>query len=203
MSSLDDFKYHLPRYLTEEATKNLFEEIRNFPENIDGRLYTLKLNKENTIFQGDGIKNIPVISLPVENVFNAKVMVLSNTCDIDPQNKRHFNAQICYAPIISLDKYINVLKSNNLSTDAIEGHLKIIRKQEITQIFYLPYHPEIGGEAIVFLDRINNLDRRYIKEEQIPDLRLFTLSDYGFYLFLIKLSIHFTRLGEKIDRGIN
>jgi hypothetical protein len=30
---------------------------------------------------------------------------------------------------------------------------------------------------------------------------LFTLSNFGFYLYLLKLSIHFTRIQEKIDRS--
>lgn len=200
MSSLDDFKYHLPRYLTEESTKNLFEEIKKFPENIDNRIFTTKLKNEKTVFQGDGINDLPVISLPSDKSVNAKVMVLSNTCDIDPQNDRPFNAQVCYAPIFSLDKYKSLLEKS-LTAEAVEGHLRSVRNQEITQIFYLPYHPDIDGESIVFFDRINNLDRRFIAADQIPETRLFTLSDYGFYLFLIKLSIHFTRMGEKVERG--
>jgi len=200
MSSLDDFKYHLPRYLTEESIKHLFEEIRNFPDNIDGRMFTASLKDEKTMFQGDGISNLPVISLPSTNSISAKVMVFSNTCDIDPQNDRPFNVQICYAPIFSLDKYKTMLEQN-LSEEAVEGHLRSVKRQEITQIFYLPHHPDIEGESIVFFDRINNLDRRHIEADQIPEQRLFTLSDYGFYLFLIKLSIHFTRIGEKVERG--
>jgi hypothetical protein len=200
MRSLDDFKYHLPRYLTEESTKHLFEEIRNFPDNIDGRIFTTRLKDEKTIFQGDGISNLPVISLPSTNSINAKVMVFSNTCDIDPQNDRPFNVQICYAPIFSMDKYKAMLEQN-LSEEAVEGHLRSVKNQEITQIFYLPYHPDVEGESVVFFDRINNFDRRYIEADQIPKQRLFTLSDYGFYLFLIKLSIHFTRIGEKVERG--
>ncbi len=200
MSSLDDFKYHLSRYLTEDSTKKLFEEIENFPDNIDNRIYTTRLKCEKTVFQGDGIRDLPVISLPSVKSVNAKVMVFSNTCDVDPQNDRPFNSRVCYAPIFNLSKYKAMLEQN-FPEDSVEGHLRSVRNQEITQIFYLPYHPDIEGESIVFFDRINNLDRRHIKADQIPEQRLFTLSDYGFYLFLIKLSIHFTRIGEKVERG--
>lgn len=35
---------------------------------------------------------------------------------------------------------------------------------------------------------------------QIKQKKIFTLSNYGFYMFLVKLSIHFTRVREGVDR---
>jgi hypothetical protein len=85
--------------------------------------------------------------------------------------------------------------------ESIESHVEEIRKQEITQIFYLPKGCYLQNESIVFLDRIISckLDKELYEAKAVR--KIFTLSDYGFYMFLIKLSIHFTRLGEKIIRG--
>jgi hypothetical protein len=53
----------------------------------------------------------------------------------------------------------------------------------------LPKGCELKRESIVFLDRLNNGPLKSICEENIADIKLFTLSDYGFYFFIIKLSI--------------
>ena len=39
-----------------------------------------------------------------------------------------------------------------------------------------------------------------IERDKINYNRIFTLSDYGAYLFLLKLSIHFTRVQDKVER---
>lgn len=36
--------------------------------------------------------------------------------------------------------------------------------------------------------------------EKLTSERIFTLINYGFYLLLFKLSVHFTRIQEKVDR---
>lgn len=55
-------------------------------------------------------------------------------------------------------------------------------------------------DSIVFLDRVNNLPIDTLPHNEISEQRLFTLSDYGFYLFLFKLSIHFTRIRDAVSR---
>lgn len=100
---------------------------------------------------------------------------------------------------MSYDKYEALIKKN-YSLEAAEGHLKDLRSQYVTQALYLPKGGGLDYNAIVFFDRAISIP---INEESV-DLfcknRLFTLSDYGLYLFLLKLSIHFTRIQEKIDR---
>jgi hypothetical protein len=61
---LDDIKIYLPKYLSEEATVSLFRELASFPDNIDSRMYTIKLKDEQTIFQGDGLSELWVSDLP-------------------------------------------------------------------------------------------------------------------------------------------
>ena len=36
MTSLEDFKVYLPKYLTPESEKALYEELKKFPNNVDG-----------------------------------------------------------------------------------------------------------------------------------------------------------------------
>ncbi len=68
-------------------------------------------------------------------------------------------------------------------------------------MLYLPIGGSLGYEAVVFLDRINHCSNKSISRENISESRLFMLSNYGFYLFLVKLSIHFNRIQENVDRG--
>ena len=50
--------------MSEENYKTLLAELKSFPYNIDGRMYTSMLDK-NVIFQGDGLKKkkMPIIDL--------------------------------------------------------------------------------------------------------------------------------------------
>jgi hypothetical protein len=202
--NFEDLKLYLPKYLSDDSQKKLFSGLKDFPDNLDSRFYTTKLRGEPVIFQGDGIDNLIVLRLPDITKKEKACIVLSNTCDIDPNNKRNFPAQIVYSPIISLNDYIRkVLSKTNKSENQKEDHLKDIRSQRITQIFYLPEIQGTLDESIVFLDRIYNVDNSFVDRDTLDQQRLFSLSDYGAYLFLFKLSIHFTRIQDNVDRNSN
>ncbi|NJW54857.1 hypothetical protein, partial [Salinimicrobium oceani] len=131
----------------------------------------------------------------------AKSIILSNTCDIDPANKRNFPSRIVYAPIIELDKYRKTILSNSKKNpQQIESHIDASKKQEITQVFYVPSLGDKLKDSIVFLDRVCNLPNEAVEREKVTERRVFTLSDYGSYLFLLKLSIHFTRIQDQVER---
>ncbi|MBU0634459.1 MAG: hypothetical protein KKB82_03245 [Candidatus Omnitrophica bacterium] len=200
MESLDDFKLFLPKYLTPEDQKGLFEELKNFPANIDSRLYLEICRYDNIIYQGDGIDKLPVINLPDRRIEDVPVMVISNTCDIDPRNERMFKANICYCPIWKLKKYQEMLIKNGEKEAAVDEHIRRIKQQSITQIFYLPPSAVLKEEHIIFFDRINNCVSDYIKSEEVKERKLFFLSNLGLYLFVTKLSIHFTRINEGWSR---
>lgn len=199
--NIDDIKIYLPKFLSAESDRELFKGLKEFPENIDDRLYTTYLKDSKIIYQGDGIKDLLVVNLPQTEIKPAPGMIFSNTCDIELENQRNFPSQVVYAPIFNLEKYQTSLISNSRkSKDQILDHISSIKKQEITQIFYLPKLEGKLNESIVFLDRVNNVPNRTVDRESIPTKRLFTLSDYGAYLFLLKLSIHFTRIQDKVER---
>lgn len=197
--NLEELKIYLPKYLSGESEKLLFESLKEFPRNIDQRLYTNYLKKKPIIFQGDGLQNLLAINLPSTETKIVSGMIISNTCDIDTQNKRNFPSQIIYAPIIDFEKYEKSLRTK-LSHEKVESHLDAIKKQYVTQIFYLPSIPDKLKESIVFLDRVHNISNDYCDRRTLDSSRIFTLSDYGNYLFLFKLSLHFTRIQDKVER---
>ena len=201
MMPMEDIKSYLPKYLSEDNYKNLLKELKSFPKNIDQRLYS-KPQSPGTIFQGDGYKKFPYVDLLHLDLGSKEVkgIILSNTCDIDLDNTRPYSSSIMFAPIIEVAKYTETLMNRGVNPDIIDDHLKSIRKQSVTSILFLPRNSRIQ-ESIVFLDRIMNIDNSYICRDQLQSQRLFTLSDYGFYMLLFKLSVHFSRIQERVNRG--
>lgn len=201
MMQSDDLSKYLPKYLSVENYQSLLDELKSFPENIDKRLYTTSLEK-NILYQGDGYNSLPVVDMAHLELGckNKYGIIVSNTCDIDITNKRPYPSRIVYSPIFSLEKFLNLLKDNNIREDKIENCLSDIRHQRVTSIFYLPAVYEVP-ESLVFLDRLYNIENNYIDRSSLTQHRLFSLSDYGFYLFLFKLSVHFSRIRERVNRG--
>jgi len=76
-----------------------------------------------------------------------------------------------------------------------------MRKQLISSLSYLPKGSKLPDECVALLDHVNSCDVSVLTQENVVEKRLFSLSNYGFYLFLYKLSIHFTRVREAIDRS--
>lgn len=206
MIAFEEIKKYLPQYLSSVSQDKLFEDLKNFPENIiEKKFYSLKLGKDKTIFQGDGLEGILVVNLPDVNANRAPVLVISNTCDIDPSNKRISPTRMAYAPIFNVEKYENFLikdhvESERYSKKAIKDHIESIKKQYVSHIFYLPKGSKLQNDSIVFLDRLNNHPLIGNDNGDPGKIKLFTLSDYGFYVFLLKLTIHFARIREGIER---
>lgn len=201
MMPLDDLRVYLPKYLSAENYDQLISQLRDFPANIDKRIYTTGL-EPNIIYQGDALDDMPVVI--IDNlelgVKQRPCMIVSNTCDMDLANKRLFPTTIMYTPILQLDNYVKVLSQYGASEEKIKNHLSDVKSQKVSSMFYLP---SIGnlGESIVFLDRILNVSQRFINRDTVESRRLFSLSDYGFYLFVFKLSIHLSRIREGVNRG--
>lgn len=201
MMSILDIHAYLPKYLSEENYRNLLKELDSFPNNIDQRMYTTSL-PDNVIFQGDGYDSLPFVNLMrIEDGCKYRSgIVLSNTCDIAPENRRLYSSSIIYAPIMDLQKYVESLQVRNIQEDIIKNHIIDIRRQAITSMLFLPSNSKMP-DSIVFLDRVMSVDNSYISREQLNSKRLFSLSDYGFYMLLFKLSVHFSRIQEKVNRG--
>jgi hypothetical protein len=109
-------------------------------------------------------------------------------------------SRIMYAPILNFDTYEKSLRKN-FPNDRVDNHLKDIREQHVSQILFLPKGGNLAYDGIVFFDRAISLPQSEDVVNGMCERKLFTFSNFGFYLFLLKLSIHFTRIQEKIDRS--
>lgn len=199
----EEIKKYLPQYLSDSANESLFSELKNFPKNINERLYTSALKDKSVIFQGDGLRELLHIELPASKTKQVNGMILSNTCDVDQNNVRLIGSRLVHAPIVNLQKYHErLVESTNKPSENITEHISSIKKQYISHIFYLPRMDGVIEDSIILFDRVTTLPSDYVLKSEITSKRLFTLSDFGFYLFLFKLSVHFTRVRENVSRNL-
>ena len=199
--SFEDIEKYLPKYLSDANQKNLYEQLKDFPENIDN-IYSPNPTFEDGIVQSDVVDNIPFIDLPNTEIKKAKVLVLSNSCDIDPDNTRNLPPSVSYIPLISVNKFILLLEVKGKDRSKIANIIKDIKKQSITSMFYLPKGANIDEDSIALFDKTLHCKRDdFFSLAQENNNKLATFTNYGFYVFLLKLSIHFTRIHEGIDRN--
>lgn len=197
----DSIKLYLPQYLSEEKLKDLKRQLRDFATGHDnGKYFTTRLKNDPNLFQGDGII-APMCNFPDLTVKEVPVLLLSNTCDMDINNNRPNSCRLMYAPILNLDKYIQSLKNRKLEETTISTHIADIKNQVVSQIFYLPTSVFWGHDSIILFDRAMSIPLTKENIFSCIKSRSFSLSNYGFYLLLLKLSYHFTRIQEKVDRS--
>jgi hypothetical protein len=197
----EDLKAYLPQYLSAEKKRDLFEQLANFPGNIDGRVYTRIV--DSVVYQGDGLPGFPVVNLPDGAIRDARVMIISNTCDTAVGRSSPISARYLYCPIIRFAKYAKVASdyAKRVSGFCTETHLDAIRRQRVSTMFFLPRNQALGEDCVALLDMIGNVPTAQVDIQKALSGRLFTLSNYGFYLFLFKLSVHMTRIRESVDRN--
>ena len=201
MNNLDEeIKKYLPQYLSEIELNNLRKELENFPtDGTKDTVYTIALANADYLLQGDGVANLDYINFPDVVIKPIDVILLSNTCDMSIENKRMNPCRIMYAPILKFDIYARKLRES-FPSQRVDNHLRDIKAQQISQAMFLPKGGKMDYDGIVFFDRAISIPLSEETMQSMCDNKLFTLSNFGLYLLLIKLSIHFTRIQERIDR---
>ncbi len=193
----EQIRLFLPKYLSPEQHRELFSELEKFPDNFD--FYLVRNDLREMLLQGDGWRGFVVIDFVTGTRKTVSGIVLSNSCDIAIENQRDFPINILFAPLIALDRYKSSLRAAGKTEEQVEGIVGNIRRQYVTSIFYIPEWSRIIDESIILLDDIHAhpLQDFLQSSKRQP---IFTLNQYAFYLFLIKLSIHFSRFQEGIQR---
>jgi hypothetical protein len=207
----DHFEKILPPYLTSPDKSRLKEGLEQFnPEN------STKEIKYDNFYQDDIDSYFKQSDLIAEvrfpewdeshrqyNTLYGDAMLLSNTCDINPDNQRNANAkQSLFAPIIDLPEYLSDLRRNGYSDAQMQTFEADIKRQRITNILYLPPYKANGPSYIVLLDyifRFPTLELRGLLMN-IAEEKIKSLSHFGYYLFIFKLSYHLCRVPEEKER---
>jgi hypothetical protein len=186
---------HIPYYLTQEQRDGLIKALGEFPRPIQ---YYIGLYP-NELLQGDGWEKLEIIHFEDGSRDWIKGIVLSNSCDISSGNKRDTPPKITFAPITKLGSYAQLLLTNGLTQQQIDDRFQAIREQRVTTMFYLPQGGALDEEHVALLDDLHTVPA-YAFERVAERKKLFTLSLVGFYLFLLKLSVHFCRFHEEVAR---
>ena len=132
-------------------------------------------------------------------------MLLSNTCDLSVENIRNTNIkQAVFAPMIPVEEVLKDMRQE-LKEEQTKSFYQALRRQEHSNLFYIPPNHVNGKDYIVFLDKTFWQPVTALKNitENVKTERVLSLSNWAFYLFLLKLSYHLCRQPEGPDERQN
>lgn len=194
--SVENIKDQIPYYLTQESKENLANALKTFPDNFT---YYINLYPDD-ILQGDGWSSLGLINYETGEHKLVRGIIFSNSCDLEHKDKRDIPIKLVFAPIIKLNAYAEFLEKANIDKEIIENKFLSIRNQGVTTLFYLPTGGALDDEYVALLDDVHSIPFSKFLDQKTRS-KLFTLSQHGFYLFLLKLSVHFCRFQENLIRN--
>jgi len=194
----DDLRRQIPDYLTDSKKDKLAQELLAF-NSSSSPLYTTQF--KNELLQGDVWSGLEILDFETGARRWIRGIVLSNSCDVSNENARHLPANLIIAPILKMTRLVNRLTEAGISTDRIESKVKAIKSQKITNMFYLPASSYLSEAHVALLDQTFSVPYPAF-QERAEKKKEFSLNLLGFYLFIFKLSVHFCRLQENVDRPL-
>jgi hypothetical protein len=195
----EQIKLFLPKYLTPGQGQQLFAELKALASDptFNKNFYWMNPSVPD-LLQGDGWNGFVAVDFHTTERKQLSGVILTNSCDIDIRNPRVHQSKVLFAPLIKLLRFEELLRSAGKDDQQVADALSAIRSQTTTYIFYLP---EIAGKlesSMILLDDIHAQPLSNFLETKTS--RLFALSQYAFYLLLMKLSIHLSRFQEGVAR---
>ncbi len=178
-----------------EHKKEFTSLLEKFPKNIDQWLYRSPIDPAS-LYQGDILVDIPVCFID-DDGDTVKgidyVAMISNTCDMQPARKE----TVLASPIVVINELADHLKA--VGNKGIDNKLEDIRSNNIFSFFYLPEHGNFP-ESFIDFSRMITITSDYINRIY-SGKRILSLSQYGFYLFLIKLTFHLARMEYPVSQN--
>lgn len=209
-----------PAFLSDTEKDRITQGLSQFGESVatTPKLYNdfFATGVSEYLLQGD---LLPSIRLPIWQSEPAtfskgytNALLIANTCDVDVVgNARNVPKEVGFVPLVPLSDFIAALtrklQTQALNPATIKTKLQNIEKelkgQLLTNVFYLPASPTGLPECVALLDRpfwFPSSELVTVGPELLKH-RLATLSQWGYYLFILKLSYHLCRLPEERDRN--
>lgn len=194
--NLETIKDQIPYYLTQRAAEGLIRELENY--NGKTEFYTSRYPSD--LFQGDGWRGFQVYDFGAKEGRTVRGIVISNSCDIASDNPRDIPAKVSFVPIFKLENLKKLFEKSGMDSKISNDKIQAIREQRNTSFFFIPAQGIVPDEYVAWLSDIHSMPTQSFLDNS-EKTKLFTLNLTGFYLFLLKLSIHFCRFHENLDRS--
>lgn len=197
----DSLQKHIPFYLTAEDQQALVRELKAIANGgaADYLLSDYRNTFGDVMLQGDGWRGFQLFIFETGERRSVRGVVLSNSCDVDPENPRDVPARVIFAPLVRLSAYQALLAQSGIDATRVEAKIAAIKAQKTTNVFYLPASGTLTEDYVVRLDEAHSMPVAAHISSGARE-KLFTLSNTGFYMLVLKLSTHFCRLQEQINR---
>lgn len=197
----ENLQRQIPYYLTSKDRQALVNELRAISRGgtADYFLGQTRDTFKSDMLQGDGWRGFQLFMFDTGKRRSVRGLVISNSCDVDPNNRRDLPARVIFAPLVKLATYETLLGRRNIKQRKIDEKLAAIRAQKTSSLFFLPSGGPLADDHIVRLDDAHSMPVAAHSAATDRE-KLFTLSNTGFYMLVLKLSIHFCRLQEKVNR---
>lgn len=181
-----------------EQCKQYFKQI---PAGLGSWFYSSSIPQ--TTYQGDIVDKFEVVyhevadeRLEIRNLMDVPFMLLSHTCDMDFEGKTR-EKFVSVAPVFSFKEFAEI-KPAEYSEKGWQDFLNDLKANRITDMLYIPRKSPLD-DSVIFLDRIFSVGLKLLKKrlEKSQAKRVLSLSQIGFYFFLIKLTYHFARYEDR------
>ena len=197
----ESLQRQIPYYLTSEDGQALVNDLKAISRGgtADYFLGQTRDVFKSDMLQGDGWRGFQLFMFDTGDRCSVQGLVISNSCDVDPNNRRDFPARVIFAPLVKLATYEACLRESSIKQPQIDEKLAAIRAQKTSNLFFLPSGGPLTDDHVVRLDDAHSMPVAAHSDATDRE-KLFTLSNTGFYMLVFKLSIHFCRLQEKVNR---
>ncbi|HWL54590.1 MAG TPA: hypothetical protein VNQ90_19270 [Chthoniobacteraceae bacterium] len=175
--------------IRESHRENLISDLRNKP---DFHWLVGVPNRFCDRLQGDFFEEFPVIYLDSSSKPKSQwrtVMVVNNTCDL-PSGRSPF---VSVAPVFGLAKFLEYV-ARNRKAQGLANFEKDLRKNQISELLFIPALRGFADGALVRLDMICSVPASFLDEAVSHKTRCASFSQTGFYALLMKLTHHLTRM---------
>ncbi|MBZ4023745.1 hypothetical protein CKO11_14925 [Rhodobacter sp. TJ_12] len=130
----------IPYYLTAEDQKVLLDELTAISRGgtAEYLLGAYRDSFKKVMLQGDGWRGFQLFLFETGERRSVRGIVLSNSCDVDPENPRDVPARVIFAPMVKLAAFKRLLAAAISAPNALTPRLqRSRRKRRATSFTFL------------------------------------------------------------------
>lgn len=194
--TFEEASKYLPPSLAAADLRDLYKDLKRLDEGL--RYYSP--HSFDFYLQGDAFAGVPFVIVKSESITErpTTAILLSNTCDVSDANNHMESPFVTVAPIIRVSRWRSGLLNLGVKEKAIEEKLRAAREHKVSSLFFLAQGQGIDEESLVLFQQIQSMPIQRFKVAS--PTRLAILSQAAHWVLTVKLSIHFCRLQEGVNR---